>query len=105
MSITKCPKCFFEFDAEENLKERVDGISSVIGNFARKRSEPLFKKNNGDVISDSILTVCPSCKYEFPISTYKFFGILSAMNMRYLLIFFIGMFILFAVLILIKDLI
>jgi hypothetical protein len=104
MSNIKCPKCSFQFNAEENLKESINSASSFFQNIARKRSEPLLKKNDLDETSEAVLTICPNCKNEFPFSEYKFFGFLNSRGMKLLLILIILGFILFAVASLIKDL-
>ena len=90
MSNIKCPKCFFEFDAKKNFKERIDGPASFIQNIARIRSEPIFKKRNGsDEISEAVLTICPCCKNEFPFTEYRFFGFLSAKSVKIIIVVFI----------------
>ena len=104
MSNIKCPKCSFRFNAEENLKERINTASSFFQNIAQKRSEPLLNKNGLDETSEAVLTMCPNCKNEFPFSEYKFFGFLNSRGMKLLLILTILGFMLFAVSILIKDL-
>lgn len=104
MSNIKCPKCLFEFDAEKNFKERIGGPASSIQNINRKRSEPIFKKRSGlDEICESILTVCPNCKNEFPFAEYSFFGFLNPKSLKMIIILLLLGFILFAIAVLIKN--
>ena len=105
MSRNKCPKCHFEFDGERYFKERVDGPVSLIQNIEGKISEPLFKhRGELDEIAESILTICPNCKTEFPFYEYKLFGFLSSKNFKVIILFCIIAFMIFSVSVLMKDL-
>jgi len=101
MSNINCPKCLFQFNAEENFKYRIDGPASFPAAFIRKiaskRHKPLFKKQNIflDEISEAILTICPNCKNEFPFDSYRFFGFLSVKKFKTITILYILGFTLF----------
>lgn len=96
-----CPKCQSAFPAEKNMLTKVDGFKSLVRLFARYRCLPFFVGKNG--LTEANQVVCPSCGVTFPFGEYKFFGHLSISILRGILLILISCAILFAILVVLKE--
>jgi len=98
-----CPKCDSDFYVKESLKEQVTGFTSFKGLLASRRFRPLFSSDKSkNMIEESSLVICPHCGNEFLTGDYRFFGFLSKIMLKRLLIIFILLFIAFPIYILIN---
>ena len=103
---TICPKCDLSFDVKENLKFRINDVTSLVDQIERIRFRPLFRKDTlmADEIDESTNVICPHCGTEFYLREYRFFGFLSSTIIRILIFLLLLLFISIPIYILIKDL-
>jgi len=100
----KCPRCHKELDLQVNMKTRVSGVRSFFRLFDKMNSK--FSIGNGcnsDNVRSSLIVICPYCGNEFPFYGYKYFGLFGLSGLKILLTIFIGLFIVAAIIVLLRD--
>lgn len=82
-----CPKCGTHFDYEENLKFKINSITSFFNSIITINS---FKKTGGsknnDRLKNNIVVECPNCSENFFFEEYKFFRIFSFYQLNLIIV-------------------